>query len=73
VRNGAHFYIMTEQGELIIAQISSEEYKELDRAKILEPTSQTGNRAVVWSHPAFARKCLFARNDQEIVCVSMVE
>jgi hypothetical protein len=26
----------------------------------------------VWSHPAYADKCVFARNDQEIVCVSLV-
>ena len=28
-------------------------------------------RAVVWSHPAFADKCLFARNDSEIVCINL--
>jgi hypothetical protein len=26
---------------------------------------------VVWSHPAFARRCLFARNDKELVCVDL--
>jgi hypothetical protein len=26
---------------------------------------------VVWSHPAFAGKCVFVRNDKEIICVSM--
>ncbi len=71
VKNNDHFYIMTEQGILIIAEFSPEAYKELDRAKILEPTSRTSNRNVVWSHPAFAHKCMFARNDKEIVCVSL--
>ena len=28
-------------------------------------------RDVVWSHPAFADRCVFARNDKEIVCVSL--
>ena len=28
-------------------------------------------RPVVWSHPAFANKSVYARNDQEIVCVSL--
>jgi outer membrane protein assembly factor BamB len=28
---------------------------------------------VVWSHPAFAGKCAFARNDRELVCVSLAE
>jgi hypothetical protein len=26
---------------------------------------------VVWSHPAFAGRCVFARNDKELVCVSL--
>jgi len=25
----------------------------------------------VWSHPAFANQCVFMRNDEEIVCVSL--
>jgi hypothetical protein len=28
---------------------------------------------VVWSHPAFANRCVFARNNQEIVCVSLAQ
>ncbi len=71
VRNNDKYFIMTEQGELIVARMSPRGYEELDRAKILEPTSRTGNRKVVWSHPAFANKCVFARNDKEIVCVSL--
>ncbi|HMO14354.1 MAG TPA: PQQ-like beta-propeller repeat protein [Pirellulaceae bacterium] len=71
VRNGHHFYIANEVGELIIATMSPQGYEELDRAKILEPTGQTGNRDVVWSHPAFANQCVYWRNDKEIVCVSL--
>jgi hypothetical protein len=26
---------------------------------------------VVWSHPAFARRCVFARNDREMVCLAL--
>jgi hypothetical protein len=26
---------------------------------------------VVWSHPAFAHRSMYARNDKEIVCVSL--
>ncbi len=73
VANNDKYFIMTEQGELIIARMSPDGYEELDRAKILEPTSRTGNRSVVWSHPAFANKCMFARNDKEIVCVSLAD
>ena len=26
---------------------------------------------VCWSHPAYADKCIFARNDRELVCASL--
>jgi hypothetical protein len=26
---------------------------------------------VHWSHPAFANRCVFARNDQELICVDL--
>jgi len=38
---------------------------------VLEPTNVVFERSVVWSHPAFANRCLYARNDKELVCVSM--
>ncbi len=71
VRNNDRFYIANEVGELIIAKMTPDGFEELDRAKMLEPTSQTGNRNVVWSHPAFANRCVYARNDKEIVCISL--
>ncbi|MEE2826372.1 MAG: PQQ-binding-like beta-propeller repeat protein [Planctomycetota bacterium] len=73
VRNGEKFFVVIETGDLLIAKMSADGYQELDRAHILEPTSRTGNRKVVWSHPAFANRCMFARNDKEIVCVSLAE
>ncbi len=73
VKNNDHYYIMCETGELIIAEMSAAGYKELDRAKILDETSVTGSRDVVWSHPAFANQCVFARNDKEIVCISLAK
>ena len=30
-------------------------------------------RMVVWSHPAFAEKCVFVRNDKEVVCYSLAK
>jgi outer membrane protein assembly factor BamB len=71
VLNGDHFYIMNDQGELIVARLSPEGYTELDRAKILEPTNEAFGRRVVWSHPAFSGRRMFARNDKELVCVSL--
>ena len=63
--------IFNDVGELILAELSPEGYKETARAKILEATTPSMGRDVVWSHPAFANKCVFARNDKELVCVSL--
>ncbi len=73
VRNDDHFYITTEQGELIIAKMTPASYQELGRANMVEPTAQTSGRKIVWSHPAFAHQCVFARNDKEIVCYSLAQ
>ncbi|MDX1961912.1 MAG: PQQ-binding-like beta-propeller repeat protein [Pirellulales bacterium] len=73
VKNGERFLIFSETGDLIIAQLLPEKYTEISRAKIIEPTGTAWGRALVWSHPAFANKCVFARNDKEIVCVSLAE
>lgn len=73
VRNDEHWYITTEQGELIIAEMNPEGFKELGRAKMVDPTAENWGRKIVWSHPAFANQCVFARNDKEIVCISLAK
>jgi outer membrane protein assembly factor BamB len=71
VKNGDRFVIFAETGDLILARLSPKGYEEISRAKILEPTLSTFDRTMVWSHPAFANKCMYARNDKELVCVSL--
>jgi hypothetical protein len=71
VRHNDRFFIFNERGELILAQLSPSGYKELGRAPVLEPTNETSGRKVVWSHPAFADRSMFARNDKEMVCLSL--
>jgi outer membrane protein assembly factor BamB len=73
VENGNRFFLFTEKGDLIIAKLTPEKYDELSRAHLLEPTTTAFGRSVVWSHPAFADKCVFARNDKEIVCVTLAK
>jgi hypothetical protein len=58
---------------LILAKLTPQGYEELGRANLLKPTGHAGGREIVWSHPAFAHRCVFARNDEEIVCVSLAE
>jgi outer membrane protein assembly factor BamB len=71
VRNGDHWYLFNDSGDLVIAQMNRDGYKDLGKFHVLEPTGEAMGRPVVWSHPAFADRCLFARNDKEIVCVSL--
>ncbi|MFM7150659.1 MAG: PQQ-binding-like beta-propeller repeat protein [Gemmataceae bacterium] len=73
VKNGDRFFLFSETGHLIIAKLSRKGYEELGRWKMLETTGKSFGRDVVWSHPAFADKCVFARNDKEIVCVSLAK
>jgi outer membrane protein assembly factor BamB len=73
VKNGDRFFLFSETGDLVLAKLTREKYEELGRFKILEPTGEAMGRNVVWSHPAFANKCVFARNDNEIVCVSLAK
>jgi outer membrane protein assembly factor BamB len=64
-------FIHNEQGELIIARLSPAGYEELSRALLIEPTREVRRRMTIWSHPAFAMQSVFARNDREIVRVSL--
>jgi outer membrane protein assembly factor BamB len=76
IQQADRFLLFNEKGDLIIAKLSPEGYQEIDRAHILDPTNmmvagERSGKAVVWSHPAFARHSMFARNDREIVCVDL--
>ena len=71
VKNEDRYFLLNDSGELILAHLTPEGYNEISRASILEPTNNAGPRPVVWSHPAFAEQCVFARNDKELVCVSL--
>jgi outer membrane protein assembly factor BamB len=71
VRNADRYFLFNERGELVIVRLSPERYEELSRARLIEPTGAYGGRKVVWSHPAFAGRCVFVRNDRELLCASL--
>lgn len=71
VKNGNRYFLCNEKGDLIIAKLSPEKYEELSRTHLIDPTNSDPGRPVVWSHPAFANRSVYARNDKEIVCVSL--
>lgn len=73
VKNADRYFLFNERGDLIIAKLSPQGYEEISRAHLLEPTlDQLRQRGgVCWSHPAYANKHIFARNDKELVCASL--
>jgi outer membrane protein assembly factor BamB len=73
VKNGNRFFLFNEKGDLIIAKLSPKGCEEISRAHLLEPTNTAAGRNVLWSHPAFANRHLYARNDKEIICVDLAK
>ena len=73
IKNGDRFFLFNEKGDLIIAKLSPSGYEEISRAHLLEPTNTAEKRYVVWSHPAFANRSVYARNDKEIVCALLAK
>jgi len=73
VRNGKRIWMFNERGELIIATLSPRGFHEISRSKLIEPTMKqlTKRDGVCWSHPAFANRHVFARNDKELVAASL--
>lgn len=71
VKNGDRFFLMSETGQLFIARLTPKAFEEIGHAKLLEPTGVAFGRDVLWSHPAFANRCIYARNDKELICVSL--
>ncbi len=73
VKHEDKYILFAETGDLIFANLSPSGFEELGRMHVLEPTGECFGRPVVWSHPALANRCLFARNDKELVCISLAD
>lgn len=71
--NGDNTFLYTDRGELILARLNGDGYKEISRALLLEPTFAYMGRTFVWAPPAYANRCVFARSDKELVCASLAE
>jgi outer membrane protein assembly factor BamB len=71
VKHQERFFLFSETGDLILAELTPEAYREISREHLLEPTNEAFGRPCVWSHPAFAMRHVFARNDKELKCVSL--
>jgi len=74
VKNGDRFFLFADNGALIIAKLTPKGYEEVSRTDLkIALTQNAFGRKVVWCHPAFADKCIFVRNDKEIVCYSLAK
>ncbi|MBW8039457.1 MAG: PQQ-binding-like beta-propeller repeat protein [Planctomycetes bacterium] len=71
VKNQDNIWMFNESGELIISKLSPRGFHEISRAKLIKPTKGQLNRGVCWSHPAFADKHVYIRNDEELVCANL--
>jgi outer membrane protein assembly factor BamB len=71
VKNGDRFFIFNEKGDLLLARLTPKGYEQISRAHLLEPTSAAFGRIVLWTPPAFAHRCVYVRNDKELLCVSL--
>jgi outer membrane protein assembly factor BamB len=70
-QNGDTVLLYTDRGELIRARLTAKGYREISRARVLEPTLPFAGRKVAWAPPAYANGHIFARSGKEIVCASL--
>lgn len=61
---GDRLWMLTEGGELVVAEATPEGYREKTRAAVLQAT--------VRAHPAFSGGRLYARDDKKLVCFKLV-
>jgi outer membrane protein assembly factor BamB len=77
VKHGDRVFITNERGELVLARLTPKAYEELGRVQLLKPTSNPRTRrklgVVNWSSPAYANKRIYARNDEELISVSLAQ
>ena len=73
IRHAKQTWMFNERGELIIGELAPSGFREISRTRLLAPTLEQlrQRKGVCWSHPAFANRHVFARNDKEMVCASL--
>ncbi len=71
--HGDNVWLFNERGDLIISKLSPSGYEEISRTHIIAPTTGQLNRrgGVVWTHPAYAYKRIYIRNDEQLVCTDL--
>jgi outer membrane protein assembly factor BamB len=65
------YFLFTDEGNLIRAQLTPAGYRELGRTHLIDSTWPFGQTKFVYAPPAFADRHVFARNEGEVVCASL--
>ena len=74
VRHEDKTWMFNERGELIISKLSPHGFHEISRTKLIAPTTgqlKRDGKGVCWSHPAYAYKRIYIRNDKELICLDL--
>ena len=73
VTRNDNVWMFNERGELLIGKLSPEGFTEIDRTKLIDPTEEQLRMrgGVCWSHPAFADRHIFVRNDNELAAFDL--
>jgi len=71
VQHGDRTWITTEKGEVVIARLTPQGFERISSAHFIAPETplRSRNHPIAWSHPAYAHRSLFARNDSQLVCI----
>ena len=65
-------FAFTDQGDLWLGQFTAKGYEQTSKVHLIDAVQPArGRRKVVWTHPAYADKAVFVRNQREIVCASI--
>ncbi len=70
--NGESCLLYTDQGNLIRARLDRTGFHEVSRVHLVDPTYLVRGRKLVWAPPAYANGHVFARNDKELICASLL-
>ena len=68
---GGGFFLFTDEGNLIRAQLAPAGYREISRSHLIDPTWPFAGAKFVYAPPAFANRHVFARSEAEVVCASL--
>ncbi len=68
---GDGYFLFTDEGNLIRAEMSAAGYREISRSHLIDPTWPFDGKKFVYAPPAFANRHVFARSEAEIVCASL--